>query len=659
MNNNNNSNFENKFWKVFRNKYLNYKIFYFIYNGDEWWNQCKEYRDINCITSKVRFKHIQSFNWMTEKGLFQLLICKLNANELISFDNDSISNFINLLYQEESNKQNNFLPEFTQIINLLLKKEYKQQLSDQNLKKIKQFKELNNCYSTNLKENNNNNLNNNNNYDNNNNNKNNHLNNYDNNNNLNLEEIIINEKMKLLLLKYNNYIEFNHEICKLFLSSVMDNLNLLKEFLKNDYNFHLFNTKRFKYELYKNKFILYNSEKEIPFTDNLINKNIELPLMINLLEFWIEKLNEKQPQQQQQQHLKICEIFINYYFQSIIGSKMVSLNQLIYYYNKLLLLLKIHRIEIDHTLYHSFHYLRIKSILFIKYIFSRPYIFKIFYPESFKNIVNLEYFLTENNNNNNNNESLYSHLRDKPNGYDIRKFLKSNKFTFNFIIYTNNDKLFKILRNDISIEPSNLMISYGEKDYKEFSYFSDLKYYLEINRTDLFLYHLKRLPQYNLKSLYLLPPRLKSNITTTTTTTNSIYDLLLYGDEYLKYHKQWDNNYDNNNNNDNNNKNDDDGGDNEINIITMIVLKMELDEIDMVIEICGGDDAIKIKLCNKIFQLSIFVSRIDIVFHMIKKYKIKTSLSQNFWNLLSCKNRIAQYSDYNLLKKLLLKIENN
>ncbi|KAK5579336.1 hypothetical protein RB653_009018 [Dictyostelium firmibasis] len=150
-------------------------------------------------------------------------------------------------------------------------------------------------------------------------------------------------------------------------------------------------------------------------------------------------------------------------------------------------------ISLEHSLFHSFYYLNLKSSKLTNYIQNFPFMGNL---------------LKSNNVSNYDSETIYNH-----NGYDIGKYLKANTFTWEFIFGKggsngNNSSyefvppfsiVFERLIHEISHLPyfSDNMIE-NEKDYlsKIFNY--NLEYLLTIKRVDLFFDEL----EYIKKQLY-------------------------------------------------------------------------------------------------------------------------------------------------------------
>ncbi|EGC40425.1 hypothetical protein DICPUDRAFT_23830, partial [Dictyostelium purpureum] len=76
-------NFEILFYKVFHNKYLFNYIIKQIQITE--WIEYEDTDQIN-LDNRKRFKDIVSLKWMIKNKQYQLLKCKLYANELIDID---------------------------------------------------------------------------------------------------------------------------------------------------------------------------------------------------------------------------------------------------------------------------------------------------------------------------------------------------------------------------------------------------------------------------------------------------------------------------------------------------------------------------------------------------------------------------------------------
>ncbi|KAM9970243.1 hypothetical protein ACTFIR_002091 [Dictyostelium discoideum] len=138
-------------------------------------------------------------------------------------------------------------------------------------------------------------------------------------------------------------------------------------------------------------------------------------------------------------------------------------------------------ISLEHSLFHSFYYLGLKSQEVIEYLIKLPFIANLL---KYKNISNY------------NSEKKYDH-----NGYDIGKYLKSNIFTWEFIFGSNSNSNglnefaqpppFSIVLERLIHEVSHLpyfndkmVIHENNYLFKTFNY--NLEYLLEIKRVDLF-----------------------------------------------------------------------------------------------------------------------------------------------------------------------------
>ncbi|KAM9966424.1 hypothetical protein ACTFIR_006636 [Dictyostelium discoideum] len=121
--------FELLFWKVFRNGYLFSEIFEKIHST-EWiiYEKFQQYHFLN----RIKFKYILSLDLMIEKKLFQLLKCKLIANEQIEINIHSLTSFLSIKnnYFETSNTS------FKELFQLLLLKNKSNELLSSSVVKL-------------------------------------------------------------------------------------------------------------------------------------------------------------------------------------------------------------------------------------------------------------------------------------------------------------------------------------------------------------------------------------------------------------------------------------------------------------------------------------------------------------------------------------------
>ncbi|EGC37423.1 hypothetical protein DICPUDRAFT_30324, partial [Dictyostelium purpureum] len=95
-----NSDNEYIFFKVFNNKYLLKKI---INEIESMGYHETDFREIDDIKRKIKFKNIKLLSWMLDKCQFELLLCKLKANEeIVITSGDSIINFLKI-YEKNHN----------------------------------------------------------------------------------------------------------------------------------------------------------------------------------------------------------------------------------------------------------------------------------------------------------------------------------------------------------------------------------------------------------------------------------------------------------------------------------------------------------------------------------------------------------------------------
>ncbi|EAL62619.1 hypothetical protein DDB_G0289603 [Dictyostelium discoideum AX4] len=202
-------------------------------------------------------------------------------------------------------------------------------------------------------------------------------------------------------------------------------------------------------------------------------------------------------------------------------------------------------ISLEHSLFHSFYYLGLKSQEFIQYLIKLPFIGKLLKS---KNIPNY------------NSEKIYDH-----NGYDIGKYLKSNIFTWEFIFGNNSNSLnefaqpppFSIVLERLIHEVSHLpyfndkmVIHENNYLFKTFNY--NLEYLLEIKRVDLFFNELnyiqkllkdKTVPLVSFSKLLKIPDEIQEDINNNNNNNNTknnyfkrdVYNELIKDDGYFIY----------------------------------------------------------------------------------------------------------------------------
>ncbi|KAM9970795.1 hypothetical protein ACTFIR_002659 [Dictyostelium discoideum] len=109
-NNNNNENENNEiiFWKVFHNKVL---LNYILNQISETKIIVNNFKDIS-YENKMKFKDIQSFEWMVDKKQFQLLKCKIKSNEYLDIGLSGIFK----LFQYDSNDRELIISEITKLL---------------------------------------------------------------------------------------------------------------------------------------------------------------------------------------------------------------------------------------------------------------------------------------------------------------------------------------------------------------------------------------------------------------------------------------------------------------------------------------------------------------------------------------------------------------
>ncbi|EAL70315.1 hypothetical protein DDB_G0274845 [Dictyostelium discoideum AX4] len=176
-------------------------------------------------------------------------------------------------------------------------------------------------------------------------------------------------------------------------------------------------------------------------------------------------------------------IIINHLFKVLLSVKKVTIQVIKNIYNQISSSgsSSSKHIIIDHSLYHVVFYLSIKSPLLARYIMSRPFIYSIFTDDD-------------------DGTTPYYNCSDNPQhpGYDIRKYLNLHVFTFDFILgkdtdtHTSFDLILEKLIDALSYKPmtDDESLLFTEEDYLNETINSNLHYFLDIKREDLFLNHL-------------------------------------------------------------------------------------------------------------------------------------------------------------------------
>ncbi|KAM9980710.1 hypothetical protein ACTFIY_003005 [Dictyostelium cf. discoideum] len=183
-------------------------------------------------------------------------------------------------------------------------------------------------------------------------------------------------------------------------------------------------------------------------------------------------------------------IIINHLFKVLLSVKGVSIQIIKNIYNQISSSgsSSTKPIIIEHSLYHVVFYLSIKSPLLARYIMSLPFIYSIFTDDEDGTT---PYYNC-------------SHDAQHP-GYDIRKYLNVNVFTFDFILggckdtdtsssssSSSFDLILEKLIDSLSYKPmiDDQSLLFSEEDYLNETINSNLHYFLDIKREDLFLKHL-------------------------------------------------------------------------------------------------------------------------------------------------------------------------
>ncbi|KAM9956657.1 hypothetical protein ACTFIR_003386 [Dictyostelium discoideum] len=304
-----------------------------------------------------------------------------------------------------------------------------------------------------------------------------------------------NDYLEILKVKIN----FNQHIDETFkcLVRAIDYgfSHVFKLVFHNSYNLIESNLEKFKekWNEFKNNyhFIVFENKRTKPILFKSSSANI-IPL-IECIEIFIDlyKRNYTSSNNNSGHYLLVLEDIINFMFKRLISKDGIVIERVRYIYR----LIQIANIPIHHTIYHSIHYLNIKSQYFTKYLMEFPFIISVFNDQPV------------------NDKKHYFEDKDyKFDGYDIRKYLNPNYFTFNLIFGKgvfgnrgmNHNELMDSLIERISILPSNTLSLLPPSSNASFSNLlynindslnSNLLYFLNIKRYDLFLKHLQLIQQ--------------------------------------------------------------------------------------------------------------------------------------------------------------------
>ncbi|KAM9992608.1 hypothetical protein ACTFIY_010037 [Dictyostelium cf. discoideum] len=296
-----------------------------------------------------------------------------------------------------------------------------------------------------------------------------------------------NDYLEILKVKinFNQHID---ETFKLLVRAIDFGFShVFKLVFNNSYNLIESNLEKFKEKWNEFKtnyhFIVFENTKTKPILFKSSSANI-IPL-IECIEIFIDLYKRNYISSNNIEHyLLVLEDIINFMFKRLISKDGIVIERVRYIYR----LIQIANIPIHHTVYHSIHYLNIKSQYFTKYLMEFPFITSVFNDQPA------------------NDKKHYFEDKDyKFDGYDIRKYLNPNYFTFNLIfgegvfgnIGMNHNELMDSLLERISILPSNTLSLLPPKAFSHLVYTineslnSNLLYFLNIKRYDLFLKHLE------------------------------------------------------------------------------------------------------------------------------------------------------------------------
>ncbi|EGC37424.1 hypothetical protein DICPUDRAFT_76963 [Dictyostelium purpureum] len=655
---------EKLFWQIYRNVTLNKKIFQsLVWDRND--NLNRDYYRYNFIENQIKFKYINSMEWMVKRGEFQLLLCKIKANEYISMvnkssmgefiqrfnkhvDNQILQELFNRFRGEEkynkilievfNNKKDNLLGfcinnNFEHLFSYLVNKPLSIKITKDNLSSLilkesfikiviklyiknKNFGSIKKSKIKKIKE--------------------------------NFQGSVVHKLIDYYcVLKEgesgNEDIEQKIdelEACEVTTTDTKLNSNALVEGFRDckGCEVSLFAEAILKCDIGVFQFLL----DSFPFIKLVkINKDLYDTLidqsgnvffttgysetsLLNALEFWIKQFKERDST-----YKLLCNRMVDFYFGTFIGLKDAKIESLIKYYK----LLAANGLKSRHITYHSFHYLRLKSIRLFKYLMQRPYFYRIRirYTHSIKSFPNIDTHIPDSNqyiyegdyreivrcveagdscdlnikiakitdfsNFQECENDGYENLKEKV--YDFRRYFKPSKYTIDFIMDTSEDQLLESLREDVSYKPTEKM-AYSYPRYQSISHLHDFKFYLETNRQDIFFTQLKLLQ--GRKSIDSLI---------------SIYQFLIDGDEIyqeeedcvndrnLPHKPQWAiQNYG-------------------LSLVAMIIRAMDIHSIDAIIEICSE---IQKDLIKRFYYESIKESRLDVLDHIVSKYYNKENL---------------------------------
>ncbi|EGC33282.1 hypothetical protein DICPUDRAFT_80935 [Dictyostelium purpureum] len=372
---------------------------------------------------------------------------------------------------------------------------------------------------------------------------------------------------------------------------------------------------------------LFSSYKETEFDDglrSLFNWGIENYVLS--IEYWIEQIKCRDPGYEY-----FCSMMVDFCYKRLLCCKKVKFSTILYCHN----LIQNNNVDIQHTLFHSFHYLRIKHFTLHYYIMSRPFIFEVFgsydtihamifqtakYFSATYGTVNVPMSGTVFTNQVINNIITPNNI-DTMNQYDLRLFLDPNQFTLEYISKLDNDELLKQLSYHLSTKPTDKMSQF-HPEYQAMSLDQDFKFYLHINRSDLFL------------------QKIQEAIITTSAST--ILNIILYKVSFeinsmgvdLKYHHH-------------------------DNSLTSDIVKSfcyDFSLLDKLLMLFNG--ANKQLLLDTIFIDSLFLERTDFIDYIISKYNLSfpETIKQNNINLNNLKLldnhlKINYFNQYIILNK--------
>ncbi|KAM9995409.1 hypothetical protein ACTFIY_001586 [Dictyostelium cf. discoideum] len=268
----------------------------------------------------------------------------------------------------------------------------------------------------------------------------------------------INKTIDLLIHSFNNssfkIIKFILDNCNPIKTNTQSFIDQWNQSYRLNYIYVLDNSDKF----YKIKY----------YTSNASINDIQLCIKI-LLKFYKNNNNNNNNELNLNLNLEyeiILKKLINYQFKRLIETNYLSIDLLNSTYQ---LINEIDENIIEHSFFHSFYYLTIKSKKFLKYIMGLPFITSV---------------LKDFNNHRYDDDKNYNYI-----GFDIKKYLDPIIFNYQFIFESDFDIILDKLIMNLSILPSinDQQMIQKEENYLFLTLNYNLQYFLEIKRIDLFL----------------------------------------------------------------------------------------------------------------------------------------------------------------------------